>query len=308
MTELRRVSVMLEYFHPWTNAAGFYQARAAGAYEAAGLAVEFRVADPDWGDSLAYLARGDVDFAIFPSNRLLVRRDRGEPLLGIAAINHRALEMIQAIAGTGIERPRDLAGRRLALNPTPRGLAMVRHLVAQDGGDPDTLTIVDSGAREFTPDALADGAADASFGSYWAWEALLPSRVPAERRVQWPVDTIGAPPYHSYLLGTREAFAEENAALLRAFVAATGQGYRAAAADPLAVLPLLERVIPYFPHEMLAASLPLIASTWLDDGAWGVQRADKMAPYAAWLAQHGILADPEIWRAAVSNAFLPEPA
>ncbi|WBO21558.1 ABC transporter substrate-binding protein [Sphingomonas abietis] len=301
---MRRVTVMLEYFHPWTNSAGFYLARDRGFYEAAGLAVEFRVADPAWGDALQYLARGDVDFAIFPSNRLLVRRDRGEALIGIAAINHRALEMVQAIAGRGIARPRDLAGRRVALNPTPRGLAMIRHLVTSDGGDADRVTIVDSGARELNPEALRDGIADASFGSYWAWEALLPSKVPAGDRIQWPVDEIGAPPYHSYLLGTREAFAADDPELTRAFVRATREGYLVAAAEPRAALPLYEAVIPYFPQAMLAESLDLIASTWLEDGRWGVQRADKLAPYAAWLASHGILADAAIWETATTNAFL----
>lgn len=301
---MQRIAVMLEYFHPWTNSAGFYLARALGLYEAAGLAVELRVADPAWGDALEYLARGDVAFAVFPSNRLLVRRDRGQPLLGIAAINHRALEMVQTVAGTGITRPRDLVGRRVALNPTPRGLAMLRHLVAHDGGDADAVEIVDSGTRELTLEALRDGAADASFGSYWAWEALLPSRVPPEQRVQWPVDEIGAPPYHSYLLGTREDIAEGEADMVRRFVQATAAGFRAAAADPLAALPLLEEVIPYFPHETLAASLPLIATTWLDGAQWGVQRHDKLEPYARWLAEHGIVADADVWRAATTNAFL----
>jgi len=91
---------------------------------------------------------------------------------------------------------------------------------------------------------------------------------------------------------------------VRAFVRATGEGYRAAAAEPLAALPVYEAVIPYFPQAMLAASLPLIAETWLDAGEWGVQRDYKLSGYAAWLAQHDILRDPGVWRAAASNAFL----
>jgi NitT/TauT family transport system substrate-binding protein len=295
---------MLEYFHPWTNSAGLYLARARGLYAAEGLAVEFRTVDPVWGDGLAYLARGDVDFAIFPSNRLLVHRDRGEKLIGIAAINHRALEMVQSVTGRGIARPRDLAGKRVALNPTPRGLAMVRHLVAADGGDSAAIEIIDAGSRELTLEALVEGAADASFGSYWAWEALYPSTVPQASRIQWPVDTIGAPPYHSYQLGTRQALAEAEPDLIRAFLRATAQGYRQAAADPHAALPLYEQATPFFPHAMLADSLTLIATTWLDDGVWGQQREDKLAPYAGWLAFHGILANAGIWREAATNAFL----
>lgn len=302
--EPTRIRLMLEYFHPWPNSAGFYLARERGWYADAGLEVEIVVPDPHRGDTLAHIGRGDVDFGVFPSNRLLVRRDRGEPLLAVAAINHRALETVQTVASTGIRRPAELAGRRVALNPTPRGIALLRHLVRHDGGDPDGLVLVDSGVREVTAERMAAGEIDASFGSYWAWEILMDSAVPAEERIVWPVDEIGAPPYHSYLLGGREERIAAAPDMVRRFLAATGRGFLAAAADPLAAAPLYESVIPYFPSELITRSLPRIAPTWLHDGRWGVQREELLRPYADWLAEHGIVADSGIWRRAVSNEFL----
>jgi NitT/TauT family transport system substrate-binding protein len=301
---MRHLRVMLEYFHPWTNAAGFYLARSEGWYAAEGIDVELIVPDPGRGDTLAHLVRGQVDFGVCPSNRLFVRCDQGEPALGVAAINHRGLETIQTLVSKGINRPRDLVGKRLALNPTPRGLAMVRHLVALDGGDPDGLIIVDSGVRELSPEALAEGEADASFGSYWAWDLLLPSRIPDTDRIIWPVDQIGAPPYHSYLLATRPALAESEPDLIRRFLRATSSGYQHVAADPSRALPLFERVIPYFPKSVLSRSLPLIAETWLDQGTWGRQREELLAPYAIWLAYHGIIEQSSIWQRATSNDYL----
>lgn len=298
--------VMLEYFHPWPNSAGFYLARERGWYAEAGLEVELVVHDPYRGDTLEHLARGDVDFGVFPSNRLLVRREAGQALLGVAAINHRGLESIQTLADSGIRRPRDLQGKRLALNPTPRGLAMVRHLVAADGGDPDAVALVDSGFRELRPEELAAGVADASFGGYWAWEALLPSSVASERRVVLPVDEIGAPPYHSYLLGAREDWLDANAEIARTFLAVSARGFLAVAAEPETALPVYERTIPYFPREMLAESLRRIAPSWLHQGQWGEQREALLQPYAQWLHEYGVLRDPEVWRGATSNAWLPE--
>lgn len=301
------VRVMLEYFHPWPNSAGLYLARERGWYQEAGLDVELVVHDPWHGDTLEHLLKGAVHFGIFPSNRLLVRRTLGQPLQGVAAINHRGLEAIQTLTDSGIQRPRDLVGRRLALNPTPRGLAMVRHLVRADGGDPDRLIIVDSGARELRPEELAAGIADASFGGYWAWEALMESPIDTRRRVVWPVDEIGAPPYHSYLLGAHERTLSEQPELTRAFLAVSQRGYLAAAAEPLSVLPAYEQATPYFPSELLAASLQQIAPSWLHQGTWGRQRDELLEPYAAWLHHHGVLADADAWRQATSNAYLPEP-
>lgn len=299
------IRVMLDYFHPWPNSAGLYVARARRWYEEAGLDVELVVQDPGRGDTLEYLARGEVDFGIFPPNRLLARRaEHGQPLIAVSAINHRGLEAIQTTTSTGITRPRDLAGRRIAYNPTPRGRAMVRHLVAADGGDPDAVIGVDAGSRELTVDDIAAGEADATFGNYWSWDALR-GDLPEEQRLTWPVDEIGAPRYHSYLLGTTEDLLTQHPSLVRDFLAVTARGYAAAAQEPDATLELLERVIPYFPRPLIARSLALIAPTWTDvDGRWGVIDEGRMGPYAHWLAENGAIPDDRDWAKSFTNGLL----
>jgi ABC-type nitrate/sulfonate/bicarbonate transport system substrate-binding protein len=303
------IRVMLDYFHPWPNSAGLYVARADRWYEAAGLDVELVVQDPGRGDTLEYLARGEVDFGIFPPNRLLARRAAlGQPLMAVAAVNHRGLEAVQTTTSTGITRPRDLAGRRLAYNPTPRGRAMVRHLVAADGGDPDAVITVDAGTRELTVDDLEAGEADATFGTYWSWDALR-GTLPEERRLTWPVDEIGAPRYHSYLLGTSEDLLARHPLLVREFLAVTARGYTAAAQEPDRTLELLEDVIPYFPRPLIARSLALVAPTWTDtEGRWGVIDETRMGPYAHWLAENGAIAHDRDWAGSFTNTLLDVPA
>ncbi|MCO6006883.1 ABC transporter substrate-binding protein [Actinoallomurus purpureus] len=296
---------MLEYLHPWTNSAGFFVAAGEGWYRDAGLDVELSVVDPSRGDPLDYLSRHEATFAVFPTNRLLVRRERGQRLIGIASINHRAMETVQTAVTTGIRRPRDLEGRRIAFNPTPRGVAMVRHLVAADGGDPDRVITVDSGLRELGIDDILAGTADATFGNYWAWDVLFGS-APAEERLYWPVDEIGAPRFHSYLLGTQESTLDRNPRLVRAFLDATARGYLAAVESPDTALTAFERHIPYFPRGVLRRSLSLISGTWTHEGRWGDQRAELLGPYAEWLCANDVLADADVWREATTNEFLPE--
>jgi putative hydroxymethylpyrimidine transport system substrate-binding protein len=295
--------VVLEYLHPWTNSAGFFVASQQGWFAEAGLDVELTVADPSRGDSLEYLSRFEADLAVFPTNRLLVRRAAGQPLVAVAAINHRAMETILTTTGTGITRPRELEGRRLALNPTPRGLAMVRHLVTADGGDPDRVVLVDSGSRELLADDVAAGEVDATFGNYWAWDALL-GTFPAEERVVWPVDTLGAPPYHSYLLGTQEPTLRRNPVLIRSVLAIVERGYVAARQDPELALAALERYMPYFSRPILRQSLELITPTWFHQGRWGHVQAALMEPYALWLAANGVLTGSGGWEKSYTNDFL----
>jgi NitT/TauT family transport system substrate-binding protein len=181
---------------------------------------------------------------------------------------------------------------------------MVRHLIAHDGGDPAAAIIVDNRGREFTVDDFASGEFDATFGGYWAWDALFGTLPPSER-VTWRVDDIGAPPYHSYLLGTQQSLIEREPDLARRFLGATARGYLAAIADPEAALAAVERVTPYFPRSILKHSLDLIVPSWTHEGRWGEQRTGLLQPYADWLHRHRILVSPEIWREAVTNEFLP---
>lgn len=301
---MNRIRLILGYFHPWTNDAGFYLARERGWYDEAGIDLEIAVVDPGRGDTLAHLIRGDADFGVFPSNRLLVRREQGQSIIGVAAINHGGLESIQAVASRGITRPRDLSGRRIGFAPTPRGVALVRHLIAHDGGDPDSIEIIDTGRRELTVDDIATGAVDATFGGYWSWDALF-GTLPESQRITWRVDDIGAPPFHSYLLGTNQTLIGSDPDLVRRFLTATARGYQAVIDDPVATLAVLETVIPYFPRSILARSLALVRQTWLHAGRWGEQREALLAPYAQWLASHRILEAEDTWRHAATNALLP---
>jgi len=142
------VRVMLEYLHPWTNSAGFFIAADQGGIRrpASMSSCPSRIHIGGIHSNTYYARNRRSPFS--QTNRLLVRRDHHQPLLGIASINHRAMETLQTAVATGIRRPRDLEGRRVAYNPTPRGIAMVRHLVTVDGGDPDLVITVDSGTRE----------------------------------------------------------------------------------------------------------------------------------------------------------------
>lgn len=191
---MRTLRICLEYYVPWTNDIGYQLAIERGWYREVGIDLRQVLPDPFLGDTLEHVTRGEADFGVFLSNRLFVRHEAGQPLLAIAAITQRALETILTLAGNGIERPRELTGRRVALNPTPRGIAMVRHLIAADGGNPDDSELIDSGPREVNAEDLKDGLAAAFFGAYWAWAALV-GNVTEVERVAWPIDEIGAPPY-----------------------------------------------------------------------------------------------------------------
>ena len=283
------IRVMLDYVHPWPNAAGFYVARDRGWYRDAGLEVELTTHDYGRGDTLAHLGRYEVDFGVFPSNRLLVRRENREPLIGIAAISQTGLETIQAVRRAGITRPRDLEGRRIGFGLTPRGKAMVSHLVAADGGDPSKVIAVSTSGHELTPDYLVASGLDALFGGYWCWD-VLSRGVPEEELITWRVSDIGAPSYHSYLLGTQEWTAQSNPELVRSRSGVQRARWRGGWSHVAA-------------GTVLDWSRPAGSTT----GAGASSASTTWSPgYAKWLADNDVLASADVWRGATTNEFVPD--
>jgi len=302
---MTHVRLMLEYFHPWPNSAGFFFARAMGWFAEADIELEIRVPDVHRGDAREHLARGEVEFGVVPTKRFLASLCAMEGLVALGAVNQCSLEAIHSVRSNRIARPRDLCGKRVSMNPTSRGRAMLRHLIEADGGDPGDVIIVDNGKRELTFDELARGEADASFGSYWPWESVMPSSVGEGEKIVLPIREWGAPDFHSYLLCTSRKWARRNGAVLQRFLAVVHRGYVAVMSQPAIAASIYERVIPYFPRTQIVSSLDKVAPTWALDGKWGVIRHASVDAYAHWLCRHGVLPAMPDWRPALMNAGLP---
>ena len=175
MTSIR---VMLDYVHPWPNAAGFYVARERGWYQEAGLDVELTTHDYGRGDTLAHWAATRSTSPCSRPTGCWSAGRRASRWSGSPRSTRRAWRRSRRSAARESTRPRDLAGRRVGYGPTPRGRAMVSHLVALDGGDPSQVITVNSAGHELTPDYLVAGGLDALFGGYWCWDVLVPRRFP----------------------------------------------------------------------------------------------------------------------------------
>jgi len=283
------VRVGLEFFHPWTNHAGLYVARDLGLFGAAGVEVDLNGRDPDRGDTVAFLARREIDLGFVPLNRLFAARVAGVPVRSVAAVNHRPLESLLTIADRDIARPRDLAGRRVGLPSSGRLRAMVRDVVTRDDGDPERVTFVETGFREALIEDVRADRFDAAFGGVWAWEPLLDGGPDV---VVLPLDELGGPRYHGYVLAAHEEAIAERGDELRGVLRAAGEGYAHAAADEDAVVAAFDRVAAIFPSDVFRRSLAELAPSWFGpDRRWGVHRPELLAEYADWLSAHGQLRD-----------------
>jgi putative hydroxymethylpyrimidine transport system substrate-binding protein len=186
---------------------------------------------------------------------------------------------------------------------SPRLRALLADLVRGDGADPRAIDLIVTGRYEPTLDDVCSGALDVAYGGYWAWEGLF-GAVPDDDRVLLPIDELGAPAYHAYVLAAREDAVEREPDLFGTLVSAACEGYRIATEDPELAVDVLADVAAIFPRRLLQESLRRLTPTWTADGMWGEQRRALLEPYASWLHCRGFLASAQAWRDATTNELL----
>lgn len=131
---------------PNTNHAGFFLAQAEGLYREAGIDVELRspddVAATGGLTPARQVAAGTATLGVAPSESAIsfATSNPDKPrLLAVAAVLQGSTSAVCALADSGIERPRDLAGRRYASYDGRFEDAIVRAMVRHDGGDGDAV-------------------------------------------------------------------------------------------------------------------------------------------------------------------------
>jgi ABC-type nitrate/sulfonate/bicarbonate transport system substrate-binding protein len=298
------IRTRLEYVHPWPNQAGLLLARSSGLFAKAGLDVEIFAGGGERGDAAAIVERGEADFGVVPTNRLLAYREAGYKLLGVAAFNQEPIEALVSTKSRGVGRLADLAGKRVGFAPSPRISKLLEEAVVRDGGDWSKVKVVDTGAWEPDIRAVELGDFDAIV-NVKAWEPFLGRSGPDER-VTIPLADNGGVRFHAYYLTVRESTAKRNPELVRAYVVAATAGYERALADPEAALDALQVAVANQPRRILRESYDVISKTWKGkNGKWGSIDLELQANYAKWLAGHGFIKGTTDPKAAVTTEFLP---
>lgn len=263
-----------------------FVARAIGAFERAGLEVEFACADPFRGDALAHLERGEVDFGLSYPNRLMARVAEGASLKSVAATCARPMESVCTLSSRPIRRAKDLQGLRVGYRRSARMTALLNHLVRQDDGDPSLVRHVELYPAEPMPADLRDDKLDAMFGALWAWEGL---HGPVELGLEMchvEVDQLGAPPYNAQVLAARSDVDQQ---LQQAVVTAIREGAERSHEHPDHALDVMVEAAPYFSPNLHRASLAWVSQNWGLPGTWGAHDHSALAEYHRWLREAGLV-------------------
>lgn len=279
-------ATLLLDFAPNAVHAGIYSAVARGYDDGEGVKLRVRVPGAT-SDAVKLLLADRTDFAVLDIHDLALARERGHDLVGIMALVQRPLAAV--LAQPRVRAPRQLAGQTVGVTGVPSDTAVLRSIVAGDGGDPRRLKPVNIGFNA-VPALLGRRVAGAT--AFWSAEGVaLHRRRPGIRTFR--VDDYGAPGYPELVVCATRATLRERPELARAVVRALLRGYRltlddpaSSAQDELARAPDLDR--PLLTAELDAVS-PVFQAA---DGHVGELDLGRLQAWARWEARFGIVRRP----------------
>lgn len=304
---LRTVKVLLDWT-PNTNYSGIYLAKKRGWYRDAGLDVQIIEPGGD-SDVLAMVAKGSVDFGISSSEQLVPAREQGLPVVSIAAIIEHNTSSLIALRSSGIRNLADLAGRTYGSFGGTFEKALIDKLISCGGGDPSGVRFREVGDSDFR-----QGLTRKVYDFVWvfdAWDTIRLADIDKLSLTHLPFadHTDCIPDWYTPILTTGQGRIDKDPAMVKTFLAATAQGYRAAIADPRAAADALLAAAPELDRDLVERSARYLSTRYRADPAeWGQQDAEVWQNFVAFLAKQGLVSNGFDLPAAYTNRFLPPPA
>ncbi len=279
-------ATLLLDFTPNAVHAGLYMATERRFDEAEG--VELKIRKPGAStDALKLLQAGRADMAILDIHDLGLARQQGTDIVGVMAFVQRPLAAV--LAQPSIRSPADLEGQRAGVSGLPSDEAVLRSIVAGDGGDPEQVRTTTIGFQAVKA-LLARRVAGAT--AFWNVEGVALREQRPEIR-EFRVDDYGAPAYPELVLCVTRETLEDDEPVVRATIRALQRGYGEVQRDPESAVAAMLAVEPRLDGDALAAQLDAVAPAFTAGApAFGALRPSTLRAWARWDEEFGILSEP----------------
>ncbi len=258
-----QVSVRLKWQHQ-AQFAGIYVAEQEGYYAEENLDVIIEPLDMDRQVTTEYVLNGENDFALGAPEELMIAREEGHPVKGVAVIYKIVPLVYMAPAEMGIESPHDFPGKTVALSPG-QGTYLYEAIMGELGLDREQVNEIDMPSWDVLE---CWETADVCPG-YAIKDIPYVNQHGVTVEAVWPGE-YGVP-FYGDVLFTTDGFIEENPDVVERFVRATLKGWQRAIEAPevavdaiVAFAPDADRVMEMASVE---ASIPLI-DTGVDTIGW----------------------------------------
>lgn len=295
-----KVTVALDWY-PNSNHAGLYLAQERGYFKDEELEVQaYTPANPE--DVLKLVGTGKDTFGISYQTDVLLARAQGIPVRSVAALVQHPLNSVMTLEESGIERPKQLEGKKIGYPGIPSDEALLATMLEADGSSLDKVELVNVGF-DLVP-ALIGKQVDAIIGGYWTHESILAEQQGHPVNVM-RVEDWGVPDFYELVLVASEDTVENRPELVQRFIDALTRGYEAAIAEPDAALDALVKAYPEVDRPMEEIGIQRLAPVWTEDApVFGWQADERWAAYAGWMKERGLLDQAVDASTAFTNEFV----
>jgi putative hydroxymethylpyrimidine transport system substrate-binding protein len=299
----RSLDLVLDWF-PNPDHVAIYEAEARGYFEQVGLEVRTHVpSDP--AAPIKQVAAGRADLAISYEPEVLLARERGLPVVSVAALVQRPLTSLIATRKSGVRSVRDLRGKRVGTAGIPYQSAYLKTILARAKVPESSVKETNVGASLLP--AMLSGKVDATLGGFWNVEGVELRQRHADPTVI-PVDRLGVPDYNELVFVANADRLDDARDDLRLFVSAVARGAEEARKDPAGATRALLDANKDLKEKRARASVRVTIPTLFPrpaTRAWGYMDPVAWRNYGGWMVDNGLLKElPDIPRA-ITNDLLP---
>ncbi len=307
------VKVALDWI-PNTNHTGIYVAQQLGYYQQQGLNVSLLPYGSTYPETL--VATGQVQFAVSFEEYVAIDRAAGQPLVSIAAIMQHDTSAMAVLQSSGITRPAELVGKRFASSGDPAEQAVIDIMQVNDGAPHPGYN------STLVSDANVSSLLTGKFDFVWIYEGVegIQAKDKGIKLNLFRAEDYGVPDFYSPVLITSEQELQQHPEVVRAFLAATAQGYTYAAQHPQQSADLLlqgalaQGGTLFDGKQVTYDSQQFQSAQYIADAkCWGTQSLQTWTNFPRLLYRVGALVDannkpltqePD-YSAMFSNAYLP---
>lgn len=290
-------------FIPNVQFAPFYVAIERGYYREEGIQIEFDYSFET--DGVKLVGSGELPFALVSGEQVLLARAQGLPVVYVMAWWNDFPIAVAAPAGSGLESPADLAGRRIGL-PGTFGASYV--------GFRALLHVADLNEADVSLDSIGFNQVEALVAGQEEAVVVYANNEPLQLAARgYPVDVIRVADYVQLASNgvlTNEHMLAEQPDRVRGFVRATLRGLRDAIDDPTAAFEICKKYVEGL--EELSLEDQALQRQVLDASVafWKSEQLGASDP-VAWenmqtvLLGMGLLTEPQDLSSAYTNEYLP---
>lgn len=296
------VTVILDYVAN-TNHTGMYVALDQGYYKEAGMDVS--IVEPTEGATATLIAVGKGDFGISYQEDVTIARTSADPLpvKAVAALIQHNTSGFVTYGDKDIHSPKDFEGKTYAGWGGPGEEAVLKAVMAKDGGDFSKLDMVISDGSGF--EALKDKVDVMWF--FEGWDNIkcrlndFPINYMELRQLDKRLD------YYTPVIIASEDTLKNKPEMTKKFLEATAMGYRYAIEHPKESAEILHKYAPDYSLEMLTMSQEYLAGKYMEDTKrWGEMKDSVWDNYTDFLVEYGVIEEDIPADQCYTNEFLPQ--